>query len=63
MDVCVCNMAKRLDVSHNLISYHLKTLYKVGILDKRRDGNQFFYYIKDEWKERINHFFDFVEIN
>lgn len=62
MDICVCDLAKKLDVSHNLISHHLKTLYKVAVLDKRREGNQFFYFIKDEWKERISHLFNFVEI-
>jgi len=63
MDICVCDLAKRLDASHNLISHHLKTLYEVGVLDKRRDGNQFFYFIKEEWKPRIKHLFDFVKIN
>jgi len=62
-DICVCNLAKKLGISHNLLSFHLKNLYEVGILDKRREGNQFFYFIKEEWKERVNHFFNFVAIN
>lgn len=62
MVICVCDLAKRLDASHNLISHHLKTLYEVGVLDKRRKGNQIFYFIKDEWKPRIKHLFDFVKI-
>lgn len=63
MDICVCDLAKKLDASHNLISHHLKTLYEVGVLDKRRDGNQFFYFIKEEWKSRIKHLFNLVMIN
>jgi len=63
MDISVCDLAKKLDVSHNLISHHLKTLYEAGVLDKRRDGNQFFYFIKDELKGRIRDLFKFVQIN
>lgn len=62
-DICVCNLAKEINVSHNLLSFHLKTLFEVGILDKRRDGNQIFYFIREEWKHRINHFFTFIGIN
>ena len=62
-EICVCDLAKKLDISRNLLSFHLKTLYEVGILDKRRNGNQFFFFIKDEWKERVDHFFTFVGIN
>lgn len=62
-DICVCDLAKKLDVSHNLISHHLKTLYGAGVLDKRREGNQFFYFIKAEWKPRIKHLFNFVKIS
>ena len=63
IDICVCDLAKKLEVSHNLISFHLKILYEAGILDKRRDGNQFFYFIKKEWKKKIDHFFSFININ
>ena len=62
MDICVCDLAERLGVSHNLLSFHLKTLSEVGLLDKRREGNQYFYFIKEEWKERVGHFFNFVQI-
>jgi len=63
MDICVCALGKKLDVSHNLVSHHLKRLYDAGILDKRRDGNQFFYFIKDELRERVMNLFKFVQIN
>ena len=38
-DICVCELAKKLDIAYSLISFHLKELYKVGILNKKRDGN------------------------
>ncbi|MBD3362707.1 metalloregulator ArsR/SmtB family transcription factor [Candidatus Dojkabacteria bacterium] len=63
MDICVCELAEKLNVSHNLISHHLKVLYDASVLDKRRDGNQFFYFIKKVWKPRIKHLFDFVKIS
>lgn len=61
-DICVCDLAKQMGVSHNLISFHLKTLYEVGILNKKRNGNQIFYCINQEWKERIKYFFKFMDI-
>lgn len=63
LDICVCDLAKKMEVSHNLISFHLKILYEAGILNKKRDGNQIFYCISKEWKERIKHFFEFMDIN
>jgi len=60
--ICVCDLAEKLDISRNLLSFHLKTLYESGILDKRRDGNQIFFFIKDDWKKRVENFFIFVGI-
>ena len=61
-DICVCDLAKKMEVSHNLLSFHLKTLFGAGILDKRRNGNQIFYFINQEWKDRIKSFFKFMNI-
>lgn len=63
LDICVCDLARKMEVSHNLISFHLKILFEAGILNKKRSGNQIFYCIKQEWKERINHFFKFMNVN
>ncbi|MBN1915465.1 helix-turn-helix transcriptional regulator [Candidatus Dojkabacteria bacterium] len=61
--MCVCELSEKLGISRNLLSFHLKTLYKAGILDKRRDGNQIFFFIKNKWKKRVSYFFSFVGIN
>lgn len=61
-EICVCKLAEKLNISRNLLSFHLKTLFDSGILDKKRVGNQIFFYIKDEWKGRVSHFFSFVGI-
>lgn len=56
-------MADLLDSSHNLISHHLKTLFKAGLLKKKRDGNQIYYYISEEWTDRLSALFTFLDIN
>lgn len=61
-DLCVCELAQKLEISRHLLSFHLKTLYESGILDKKRDGNQIFFFIKDDWKDRVKYFFKFVGI-
>jgi ArsR family transcriptional regulator len=60
--ICVCDLAEELDIPQNLISFHLKTLYDVGILKKERDGNTIYYVIKKNWKGRIEKIFEFLEI-
>lgn len=61
LDICVCDIAKKMEVSHNLISFHLKILYEVGILNKKRTGNKIFYCISKEWRPRIKHLFKFID--
>lgn len=43
--ICVCDLAERLEVAQNLVSHHLKVLEDADILEKKRDGNQIFYFI------------------
>lgn len=61
--VCVCDLAQQLEMPQNLMSFHLKSLYDVGILEKQRDGNYIYYVIKDEWKDKIEKVFAFLDIN
>jgi DNA-binding transcriptional ArsR family regulator len=61
-NICVCEIAKKLGLAYNLVSFHLKTLSTVGILDKKRNGNQIFYFIRPEWENRIEYFFLFVDL-
>lgn len=58
--ICVCDLAKELKLASNLLSFHLKVLFEVGILDKRREGNQIFYFIQQDWRTRVEHFFIFI---
>jgi ArsR family transcriptional regulator len=61
-NICVCDLAKKLNMANSLISFHLKELFEAGILNKKREGNKFFYCIKDEWRERLAYYFKFLKI-
>jgi ArsR family transcriptional regulator len=61
-NVCVCELAIKLNMANSLISFHLKELYEAGILNKKREGNKIFYCIKDEWRERLSYYFKFLKI-
>jgi ArsR family transcriptional regulator len=60
--ICVCDLAEQLDMPQNLLSFHLKSLYEVGILEKKREGNYIYYVIKEEWKPKIEKIFEFLDI-
>jgi ArsR family transcriptional regulator len=51
--ICVCDLAKRLDLAQNLVSHHLKVMQEVGLLEKQREGSQIYYFIIDSQKKRI----------
>lgn len=60
--VCVCELADIVGIPQNLMSFHLKTLHDVGILEKTREGNNIYYVIKDNWKNKIENIFQFLDI-
>lgn len=60
--ICVCDLAEKLGMQQNLISFHLKTLYEAGMLDKQREGNSIYYVIKKNWEKKIENIFEFLDI-
>jgi ArsR family transcriptional regulator len=42
---CACEISDFLGLSHNLISFHLKTLKEIGLINCRREGKYLFYSI------------------
>ena len=60
--ICVCELADNLNLQQNLMSFHLKTLFDVGILEKVREGNNIYYVIKKDMKSKIENIFDFLDI-
>lgn len=61
--ICVCELANRLGIQQNLMSFHLKNLHEVGILEKIREGNNIYYVIKEIWKGKIENIFQFLDIS
>jgi len=60
--ICVCDIAKSLNLAQNLVSFHLNVLFESGLLDKKREGNCLFYFIKKEYKKSLNYFFKFLNL-
>jgi len=61
-DICVCKLAERLDITHNLISFHFKKLFAAGLLTRSRDGNQIFYRIKPESRVQVEQLLKLLNI-
>ena len=62
-NICVCDLASKLGIAQNLLSFHLKNLFDEGILEKKRDGNYIYYIINKDWEKRIKKLFQFLDIN
>jgi len=60
--ICVCKLADRVGIPQNLMSFHLKTLHGVGILEKIREGNNIYYVIAEKWNKKIENIFQFLDI-
>lgn len=59
-ELCVCELAKIIGISRNLLSFHLKKLFKIGILTRERAGNKIFFKINPAWRVRIEYLFHFL---
>ena len=42
-EVCACELVEPLGVSQPTVSYHLKVLHRVGLLDRQKRGRQVYY--------------------
>lgn len=42
-DTCVCQLVKKLNLKHNLISHHLKVLQNMGYIQSKRNGQHIIY--------------------
>ena len=62
-EICVCDLAEKIELPQNLVSHHLKVMQEGGLLGKVRRGNQLFYYIKTSMKAKITKLFEFIDIN
>lgn len=52
-ELCVFDIAERLDMSQSAISHQLKTLKQARLIKSRRDGKNAFYSIDDDHVKKI----------
>jgi len=52
------DISKSLDVPHNLVSFHLKTLLEEDFLSRRKEGNKIYYSIKSDKKKKVQSIID-----
>ncbi len=61
-DTCVCQMVKNLELKHNLISHHLKTLQDMGYISSTRKGQHIIYHLKESKKNIVKNLFKLLNI-
>lgn len=52
-EVCVCDLARELEIAQPLLSHHLKTLREAGLVQARRDGRWMHYSLDPEVVEGL----------
>ncbi len=61
-DTCVCQMVKQLDLKHNLISHHLKTLQDMGYISSTKNGQHVIYHLEGSKRDIVNNLFSILRI-
>ena len=59
-EACVCEMVKVLDIKHNLLSHHLKSLMDIGYIDAKRNGQHIIYALVPTKKDFIKDLFKII---
>lgn len=54
--LCVCDIAKLLQMSIASTSHHLRTLYKKEVIDFQKEGKMAYYFIKDSQVDKLLRF-------
>lgn len=55
-ETCSCTMIDKLPISQPTLSYHLKTLVKVGVAHSKRDGNWIKYFVNRDVLSQLSVF-------
>ena len=56
-DTCVCQMVKKLELKHNLISHHLKTLQDMGYISSTKNGQHVMYHLEESKKNIVKNLY------
>lgn len=59
-DTCVCQMVKQLDLKHNLISHHLKTLQDIGYISSTKNGQHVIYHLEGSKRDIVKNLFSIL---
>lgn len=54
--MCVGELSAKLHLPNNLVSFHLKNLLEVNVLEKERDGNKSVYSIQKDMEDSVKSF-------
>jgi ArsR family transcriptional regulator, arsenate/arsenite/antimonite-responsive transcriptional repressor len=60
--VCVCDFMPQLELSQPTVSFHLKKLLAVGLLDREERGTWAYYSLKRDSLDRLATMFDAREV-
>jgi len=61
IELCVCDLSDILGMNVSAISQHLRKLKDGNLVDVRKDGQTYFYFIKDDRREFLGSLFKVVE--
>lgn len=60
-DTCVCQMVKELNIKHNLISHHLKTLQDIKYISSTRNGTHIMYNLNENKRKTVEILFNILK--
>lgn len=61
-DTCVCQMVKNLELKHNLISHHLKTLQDIGYISSTKNGQHVMYHLEESKRNIVKNLFKLLTL-
>lgn len=60
--LCGCDLVEKVDIPKNLLSYHLKSLRQLDLIEETRCGQKKQYKIKEDKKEKVLKILKVLEI-
>jgi len=62
-NVCGCDLAKKLDIPKNLVSYHIRILRELSVIEEAKCGKNKIYQIKTEFSNKIEEILKVLELD
>jgi ArsR family transcriptional regulator len=61
-DICGCDLMENLNLSKNLVSYHMKVLAQLNYVQEVRCGRKKFYKINELFRQKIRKILEVTEL-